>query len=347
MARCLLFLSFFIIACQSETTDTTDFTEVDFQEYSLYLTAEDHDQIGQPALINHIDSGLLVYDYLAQSIFLFDEEGNQLNRFGREGDGPGEFRFIAGLWKSGDQYIAYDRNSSKVIYYDLNGSLVSEASLRLESLALSMSLYTQDQIYAPTNGFEGSLISRVNLQEGTSEHFGQSLINDSEDFDFDKSQQEILSGRVPPNMINRLLLESNESGLFSYQQATSVLQKYSHDKEMLWEVDLSIPATEGIFDRYIEINQSFVDRGMRNMFMLQYASQMSAAQNGVFILINTVSDHPTTVVWVSNEGDRVVSAYLRNEEDFSPDLMAVSNNGEDLFLGSRMEALILKLKWPN
>ncbi len=347
MPRYFLFISIFIFACQTETTDSTDFTEVDFQEPSLYLTAEDHDQIGQPALINHIDSGLLVYDYLAQSIFLFDEEGNQKYRFGREGDGPGEFRYIAGLWKSGDQYIAYDRNSSKVIYYDLNGSLLSEAPLRLESLALSMSLYTQDQIYAPTNGFEGSLISRVNLQEGSSEHFGQSLINKDEDFDFDKSQQEILSGRVPPNMINRLLLESNESGLFSYQQATAILQKYSHDKELLWEVDLSVPATEGIFDRFIEINQSFVDRGMRNMYMLQYASQMSAAQNGAFILINTIPDHPTTVVWVSNEGDKVVSAYLRNQEDFNPDLLAVSNSGEHVFLGSRMEAMILKLNWPN
>lgn len=338
---------FLIFACQPLESETVQFEDVQFTEITTLLSAESHDQLGQPANLLHTDAGLILYDYLAQSVFLFDDNGGELLRFGREGDGPGEFRYIAGLWKEKDQYIAYDRNGGKLIIYNANGALVNETPLDFESMVLSMSYLPENEIYIPTNGFEGSLIRKINLHNNTRVLFGESLLDEDYDFDFDRSQQEILSGKIPPNMINRLILDSNDSGLFSFQQATAVLQKYSHSQKLLWEIDLSdIPATEGIFDRFIEINQSFVDRGMRNMFMIQYASDIAVADSGVFILINTTPDQPSTVVWVSNQGDRVVSAYLPENENFNPDLITVSHDATAIYLGDRMEGVVVKLVWP-
>ncbi|PWN05976.1 6-bladed beta-propeller [Rhodohalobacter mucosus] len=336
-----------LFACQPDDSETVQFEEVNFAEVTTLLSAESHDQIGQPANLHYSNSGLILYDYSAQSVFLFDDNGEETLRFGSEGDGPGEFRYIAGLWKKNDQYIAYDRNSGKLIHYNTDGLFVKETPLDLEAMPLSMSLLTENEIYVPANGFEGSLIRRITLQNNSTVLLGESLMGDDYDFDFDRSQQEILSGKIPPTMINRLILSSNESGLFSFQQATAVLQKYSHSQELLWEVNLSdIPATEGIFDRFIEINQSFADRGMRNMYMIQHASDITAADSGVFLLMNTIPERASTVVWVSNQGDRVVSAYLPETDNFNPDLIAVSHDGADIYLGSRMDGVVVKMSWP-
>lgn len=347
MRRFFPLLLIFLFACQPDDSDTIQFEDVNFTEVTTLLSAESHNQIGQPANLLYSNSGLILYDYLAQSVFLFDDKGNELLRFGREGDGPGEFRYIAGLWKEKNQYIAYDRNSGKLIHYNTDGSFIKETPLDFEGTVLSMSFFPENEIYVPTNGLEGSLISKINLQNNTKVLLGESLVDDDYDFDFDRSQQEILSGKIPPNMINRLILGSNDSGLFSFQQATAVLQKYSHSQELLWEISLSdIRATEGIFDRFIEINQSFADRGMRNMYMIQHASDIAVADSGVFLLMNTIPDRPSTVVWVANQGDRAVSAYLPKEDNFNPDLITVSYDGTEIYLGSRMEGIVTKLTWP-
>jgi hypothetical protein len=337
----------YLIACQPDDSVTIQFEDVNFTEVTTLLSAESHDQIGQPANLHYSSTGLILYDYLAQSILLFYDKGDEILRFGSEGDGPGEFRYIAGLWKENDQYIAYDRNNGKLIHYNTDGLFVNETSLDFEGMVLSMSLLPENEIYVPANGFEGSLIRKINLQNNKKVLFGESLVSDDYEFDFDRSQQEILSGKIPPNMINRLILDSNESGLFSFQQATAVLQKYSHSHELLWEINLSdIRAAEGIFDRFIEINQSFADRGMRNMYMIQYASGIAVADSGVFLLMNTIPDRPSTVVWISNRGERVVSAYLPEDDKFKPDLITVSYDGTEIYLGSRMEGIVTKLIWP-
>ena len=347
MRRYSSLLLVFLFSCQPDDSDTIQFEDVNFTEVTTLLSAESHDQIGQPADLLYSNSGLVLYDYSAQSVFLFDDKGDEILRFGREGDGPGEFRYIAGLWKQNNQYIAYDRNSGKLIHYNNDGVFVKETSLDFEGMALSMSLLPENEIYVPSNGSEGSLIRKVNLQNSSNVLFGESLLSDDYDFNFDRSQQEILSGKIPPNMINRLILGSNESGLFSFQQATAVLQKYSHSQELLWEINLSdIRASEGIFDRFIEINQSFADRGMRNMYMIQHASDIAVTDSGVFLLMNTIPDHPSTVVWVSNQGERVVSAYLPEGDVFNPDLITVSNDGTEIYLGSRMEGVVNRLTWP-
>lgn len=338
---------FAVVCCSPQDQQETIYEERDFAESLSFVSAETHNNIGQPALIKSVESGLLVYDYLAQKIFEFDHNGILVTEFGREGDGPGEFRYIAETWDFDDRYLVYDRNGGKLILYSKDGELLREIPLAVDSFSITMSAISEHQFYVPTNGLNGTLIRYIDTESNINEAFGEAVSVSSDDFDFDRSQQSIAAGIIPPNMINRVLLSSNSTGVFVFQQATAMLQKFNHSRELEWEIDLNIPATEGIFDRFVEINQSFIERGMRNMFMLQYAAQIKSADNGVFILLNTVEDKPTTVVWVSNDGTRVVAAYDNNIQEMKPDLLATTRDGSTIYLGTRMEGEIIKLDWPH
>lgn len=337
----------FAISCTSDTHQPTTIEERYFSEAQPFVNADSHSQIGQPAHIHATGEGVLVYDYLAQSVFSFDESGIQQSQFGREGDGPGEFRYIAEIWDFDDRYTVYDRSGGKLIHFSKEGGLLNETILDMDSFTITMSAISPHELYVPTNGENGTLLRYIDTENGVKESFGLAISQASDDFDFDKSQQSIAAGNIPPNMINRVLLSSNSTGVFVFQQATAILQKYNHSRELEWEIDLNISATEGIFDRFVEINQSFIERGMRNMFMLQFASQLKSADNGVFVLLNTVGDKPVTVVWVSNDGSSIIAAYDDNEQDVMPDLLTTSFDGSIIYLGSRMEGEIRKLTWPD
>lgn len=59
------------------------------------------------------------------SVLLVDSAGNLLKRFGRRGEGPGEFRKISRLWWAGtDTLVAGDFRPWRVQYFDIDGKLV-------------------------------------------------------------------------------------------------------------------------------------------------------------------------------------------------------------------------------
>jgi hypothetical protein len=337
----------FAISCTTDTKQTATIEERYFSDSNPFVNADSHSQIGQPAYIHATEEGVLVYDYLAQTVFNFDDTGIEQSQFGREGDGPGEFRYIAEIWDFEDRYTIYDRNGGKLIHFSKEGALLSENVLDMDSFTLTMTAISPHELYVPTNGENGTLLRYIDRENGVKESFGTAISQSTDEFDFDRSQQSIAAGNIPPNMINRVLLSSNSTGVFVFQQATAILQKYNHSRELEWEVDLNISATEGIFDRFLEINQSFIERGMRNMYMLQFASQLKSADDGVFVLLNTVEDKPVTVVWASNDGKLIIAAYDDNSQDVRPDLLTTSLDGSIIYLGTRMDGEIRKLTWPD
>jgi hypothetical protein len=54
-------------------------------------------------------------DYLKHTIVVYDSTGKFLSTFGREGKGPGEYRFISQLVIGGDSLHVFDRNSRETV----------------------------------------------------------------------------------------------------------------------------------------------------------------------------------------------------------------------------------------
>ena len=77
-------------------------------------------------------SGLLVVlDPLGPSVVVLDSTGAEQTRFGRDGEGPGEFRAagLTGLVLVGDTIIVPDAFNQRVTFFDLEGRLMREFAM--------------------------------------------------------------------------------------------------------------------------------------------------------------------------------------------------------------------------
>lgn len=68
---------------------------------------------------------ILVGDYAAFSLHLFDAAGKRIKTFGRKGEGPGEFGYLARFFRCGDTVVTYDiANGNRVSVFALDGKFV-------------------------------------------------------------------------------------------------------------------------------------------------------------------------------------------------------------------------------
>ena len=66
---------------------------------------------------------ILVGDRGEYSLHLYTSTGKEVKKFGRKGKGPGEFTYLAWLFRCGTSVLAYDTDGSRISVYALDGSL--------------------------------------------------------------------------------------------------------------------------------------------------------------------------------------------------------------------------------
>lgn len=90
----------------------------------------------RPYLFNEIagavfwhDGSIAVADFGSTEIRIFNRRGAFRHAIGGEGDGPGEFRFLSGLWRVGASLLAAS-DSRGVHMFDSNGDFIESVRLR-------------------------------------------------------------------------------------------------------------------------------------------------------------------------------------------------------------------------
>jgi hypothetical protein len=78
------------------------------------------------------DRSLFAYDSDQRLVHHFDPVGVHLGSFGREGEGPGEFRRLATLTALNGDLIAHDSRSRRISSFDTNGRLLSDHTLDID-----------------------------------------------------------------------------------------------------------------------------------------------------------------------------------------------------------------------
>ncbi len=75
--------------------------------------------------------GFAVAEQSPGQIRIFDDEGTHLRTLGAAGDGPGEFRRLAGLaLLPGDTLLAWDAGSARLSWFSVEGDLLRDRALR-------------------------------------------------------------------------------------------------------------------------------------------------------------------------------------------------------------------------
>ena len=70
------------------------------------------------------DGRILVGDRDEHSLHLFESDGRLVRSFGRKGGGPGEFNYLAQLWRCGDSVVTWDIDGHRASVFDLEGRFV-------------------------------------------------------------------------------------------------------------------------------------------------------------------------------------------------------------------------------
>ncbi len=77
-----------------------------------------------------------IYAFDSKSkIYVFDMKGKTLRSFGRKGEGPGEFKFLADIMPLKDKLYATD-SSRKIVTFDLQGKIIDEMKTKNRLKAL-------------------------------------------------------------------------------------------------------------------------------------------------------------------------------------------------------------------
>jgi hypothetical protein len=68
------------------------------------------------------DGTILVADRGSFSLKLFGADGHHIRDFGRKGNGPGEFNYLAHMWRCGDRVYAYDIEGYQTSVFTTSGN---------------------------------------------------------------------------------------------------------------------------------------------------------------------------------------------------------------------------------
>ena len=348
---CMLF------GCKAESdVEKMDITEHFVKNSQVFLSAEDTPFLGRPTIIKAVSEGLFFVDVGHYQITKVDKEGNYLLSFGNYGRGAGELQSISGFWPFNNEYLVYDYNSFKFLIFDEYGKLIDEEVLNENpinpdselSIPITLDALSSDKLIIPSGGRNGSLFAKADRKSGDVSYFGKAVGEFVQVYNNQEVTQAYSRGEIPDIMLNLVILSSSSNAIYSLQQTTGVLEKFTHSGEQVWELELNIPGQEGLIEHIAQHNiEAGRSNGRRQRFI--HARAMDANESGVAILLNMPDDKPLTIAWISVEGNTIDLIEIEGISlDFSGSMVGftVSPDGRHAYYLDPNIGSIYKIEWP-
>lgn len=340
-----------LLGCTAERdVGKPDFGEYAVKDFQAFLSVKDTPFLGRPTSVKAVSDGLLIVDEGYFRITKVDNEGNRLLSFGKRGQGPGEFQSIAGFWPLENEYLVYDYNSFKFSTFDHSGKLIDEEVLdenpanpnSTYSIPITLDAISADTLLIPTSGREGSLFAIVDRISGNITYTGTANAEFIENNEPD-AMHTLARGEIPDIHRNMVMLSSSSSAIYSFQQTTGVLEKFTHAGKKIWNKELNIPAQRNLFEQIAQHNRN----GEFRLFL--YARAMDVHKDGVALLLNLPEDQPLTVAWVPEDGskmDLVEVEGITLDGDGFMEGFTISPDGKHAYYLKRSNGTIYQFEWP-
>src|SRR5699024_7727942 len=149
------------------------FEKIVVEESKLIINAKDSKTIALPSFIRTHPDYFLVYGGKYKKIFKFSYDGVLLASFGKKGRGPGEFLSLTNCWIMNDHYLLYDYNGTKMVLYDLEGSLIDEYSVNIGALGTGIEVLSTGEFVGSAKGKKGSLLKITDLEKEEAVYVGE------------------------------------------------------------------------------------------------------------------------------------------------------------------------------
>ena len=99
-------------------------------EPSLVVGSDESLPLGWVSGAVFFGDGIAIADGQSYEVLILDAAGRLLTRHGRHGEGPGEYKYLAGIARHADGLITWDANHFRVTRLDASGGYVGETKLR-------------------------------------------------------------------------------------------------------------------------------------------------------------------------------------------------------------------------
>lgn len=351
----LFFISF---ACSpKDSRDTTVHQEHTVAETAVFVSAETDDFVGRPTRIVTAGGRLYFSDHGFQRITGMNHDSEMEIFFGKQGRGPGEFGNPSSFWAFDDSYLVYDYNNFKFITYDEGGNFVDEKIIKSNpvnpdefppNIPLTVHAISSYELLIASRGRDGSLFAIVNTENGDLQFAGEAVLADAVSYSSEEIDKAYLRGEIPDVMANLLLLASSTSAMYSFQQTTGILEKYTLSGELIWDKHLNISSQKELFSQISDHNRN-ADPKNHAYQLFHYARALDANDQGAAVLLNMPEGKPVTAAWVPVDGSGVnliTFPGLSADEFGLFGSFAISEDNTRAYFLNIQDGIIYEAEWP-
>lgn len=345
---CAIFLATLILhaGCQSdEKVNQVESTfTFEIEEFELFANFDQHGLV-QPAQIEILpNSNLAVLDSQTNKVHLLTIDGETLNTFGREGNGPGEFQRATQLLYSENYLYVVDANLRQIKQFSYSGDFIQSFDVDTGMYDPYVTLENDEAYFTMTMGENGNLIRKTDLIRELTYHFGEAPGNEFRPGNFEEEVRILRRGEVPGFMKNLIKKHYNNNHLYVFLNTLSRLQKYTSEGRLLWDKEINMPVNQVIFDNAVE--QAHGPDGEWGIPGFQYTMTMKVYDNEPYLLWNSTDGFPQKLVKTDTDG-LVKTIHKFQDNDFMFSDFSIDSKNDILYLIDSETGQIYRTKLPE
>jgi len=253
MFTLIIILSFYLIA------STEDIKETKIAPVHQFggLESDSKLQFYRPSDLTIInDNEIVVSDADDHSITILNNNGEILNKFGRLGQGPGDFNRPMKVDVFKENLIVYDGGNYRIQILTKSGELLETYhSLTLMQFGAKMWINKDGSYYFSTEGYNSiNLIIHRSLEGSIINKYGNIFGEKTNFLKFYTEQ--IKKGIIPDSYKNKVFPIADSAGnVYCIHYSIPIIKKFNSNGELIWEKRINLPEFKTIKSRWIKINK--------------------------------------------------------------------------------------------
>ena len=255
-----------------------------------------------PGQIVLLDNGYIaVLDYPTNEVLVFDPEAELINRFGGEGQGPGETVAARYLQKTENYLYVIDPDLLRVNQFSKAGNFIKTFSFDTGMAERIISVKNGGVYFQAAMGENGTLIRKTDTKSGSTQNFGKAMGEEYRPGDMEIERRRLQQGEIPELFKNRVTMYFSNDHLYVFLGSYSLLQKYTAEGELIWESQINLPVNDRIFERAVERAREPGAPGTVPTW--RFITSMKVISGNIYLLWTPFEETPRQLVSVNESGE--------------------------------------------
>lgn len=289
------------------------------------------------------DGRVWMSDRVNHRLLVVDPASGESRTLGREGEGPGEFRWPEAIAASDTAVFAFDFSNRRIQRLRPDGSYAG--SNRLEVVTYQpAAVGARGDFATPTLGRDGALVFLLPAGEEAFVPVGEALTDPPTMIARARIREQALRGEVPAEFRNNVLPVLGPDGeLWLVHQATGVVERYEPGGALAWSGALPVEAVEAALGAFFDAWAA--DEGPHGIPVPWMATAGAVVDGDLWLRLGPGEEGRSVIASLDGATGRVVRRFVL-ELDSPAGAFAVDPSKGALYLALPEEAVLLRAELP-